>query len=265
MSLTLGIVRLMVLSAYFLGSLARAENCPAEVHIGFPNFEVVPFIYGTDSLASKPGLLVDWTFDALARSGCKPKVTILRRPAKREMVEMQAGAIDIGPGVGFSPERLQDMAFPMVNGVSNPALVIIRDQVSLYVREGDQSVKWDGKTLQSVNPRVGISAGVLLSQVVTENHHWQVDIASDPLNNIKKLRANRIDVIVEADVLVSHYLSDKDAQDIRKLSPPALVVDRYAPVSKQFQEKYPEFTRRFWLEICKASRVTFTSLPTCRL
>ena len=50
---------------------------------------------------------------------------------------------------------------------------------------------------------------------------------------------------------------------VRKLSPPVRVTNRYAPVSKHFHQAYPEFTERFWLELCRQSRAAATSLPAC--
>jgi len=259
------VLRTLVCASCLFCTLAMAEDCPSEVRVVFPNFPVAPYIYGTDAIVAPPGKLVEWSQAALSHTGCSPKVSFFRRPPRRELAELRAGAYDIAPGVAFTPEQLHDFAFPMRSGAINQNLVIVRDRVSLYVRAGDESVKWDGKTLQLPNPIVGVSAGVLLAHATAERNGWNVESAYDPQGNLQKLMANRVDVILEPDILLLSFMTKPEGKAIRKLIPPAMEADRYAPVSKQFQQKYPEFTRRFWLEICKESRSMSPTLPACRM
>jgi hypothetical protein len=241
-----------------------AEQCPSQVRVSFPNFEIAPYVLGTDEVATPPGLMVQWVANALARAGCTPLITIRRRPPNRQLAELDLGLLDILPG--FAPGNNPDgkLAFPMRGGVADPGRVVLADTVSLYVRAGERNVEWDGKTLTSVNPKVGTSTGGAGFKVIAATFGWQIELAATPRADLDKLLARRIDVIVEPDVVMQPYLAGSDGKAVRKLSPPALTKNRYAPVRKEFAQQYPEFTSRFWLELCRQSRTTMMALPACR-
>jgi hypothetical protein len=59
---------------------------------------------------------------------------------------------------------------------------------------------------------------------------------------------------MEPDVVLERYLVGADALAVRKLVPPVQATNRYAPVSTRFAAAYPEFTERFWLELCRQAR-----------
>lgn len=233
---------------------AAAEHCPAEVRVSLPNFEIAPYVLGTDKVESPPGLLIEWTRNALWLAGCKPRVVVKRRPPNRQIKELELGLLDVLPGFAFNDNPDGQMVFPMKDGVANQDLVVMSDTVSLYVRADDQGVQWDGKTLRSAKPLVGSSTGGTASARIARAYGWDVEIAPTPQHDLRKLVAGRIDVILEPDVVLGSYLIGADALAVRKLLPPAQVTDRYAPVSKQFAEQHPTFTARFWLELCRQSR-----------
>lgn len=253
-----------LLASTFAAPCALAEACPPEVRVSFPNFEIAPLVLGTDRVETPPGLLVEWTRNALARAGCAPKITILRRPPNRQLAELELGLLDMLPGFSYSAGLGQRMAFPMRDGAVNPDLVLLSDQVSLYARADDARVSWDGHTLESPNPRVGSSTGGALAERLAREHGWQVETAPTPQADLRKLLAKRIDVILEAQVTLAPYLGSVDGAAVRRLEPPVLVTNRYAPVRREFARRYPEFTRSFWLEVCKQSRASVATLPACR-
>lgn len=114
------------------------------------------------------------------------------------------------------------------------------------------------------NPHVAISAGSSIPQEIAEQHKWATEVAFTPELNIKKLLANRTDVILESNIWVQPYLSGKYGLAARKLEPPVQVIDRYVVVSKEFYNQFPEFTNKFWLNICLESRkAKWQSLPAC--
>lgn len=243
---------------------ALAETCPAEVRVSFPNFEIAPFVLGTDQVEHPPGLLVEWTRNALAAAGCRESaVVILRRPPNRQLAEIELGLIDILPGFAWSAQLARHMAFPMRRGVPDPDLMIKSDLVWLYVRAADTRVKWDGKQLSAPNPRVGTSTGGSATGSVIKAHGWPVEMAANPRIDLQKLIAGRVDVILEPEVVLESYLQGPAGRAVRKLSPPALATDRYAPVRRAFEEQYPAYTRRFWRELCKQSHSTRRNLPPC--
>ncbi|MET3133428.1 hypothetical protein AAKU55_003718 [Oxalobacteraceae bacterium GrIS 1.11] len=241
---------------------ARAEECPAEVRLALPDYAVLPFIAGSTKLMQPPGLIVEWTYRALAGSGCRPTVSVRRRPYRRLLLEMQQGLADIGPGLAYSPARRREMMFPMLNGDIDHRLVLIEDSISLYVRGDERQVEWDGRSLRGTRSRLGVSSGVVLAQIA-KGHGWAVEVADNPLIDLNKLIARRVDIIMEADALLNFSLDGGELAAVRKLQPPVLVLHRYAPVSLRFAQRYPEFTRRFWLALCQQSRSQAQALPAC--
>lgn len=259
---------LAALGAGFLlcsaASCGAAERCPAEVRVSLPNFAIAPYVLGTDKVESPPGLLIEWTRNALQLAGCKPRIVIKRRPPNRQMKELELGLLDVLPGFAFIDNPDDHLVFPMKDGQADLDRVVMSDTTSLYVRADDESVRWDGKTLQSANPRVGSSTGGASSDRIARGFGWELESAATPQDNLRKLIAGRIDVIMEADVVLGPYLVGADALAVRKLSLPARVTHRYAPVGKRFAAAYPEFTGRFWLELCKQSRAALPALRACK-
>lgn len=246
-----------------LGARAAAQRCPAQVRVSLPNFEIAPYVLGTDKVESPPGLLVEWTRQALARSGCRPRIVIMRRPPNRQLAELAMGLLDVLPGFAFNDNPDDQLIFPMKNGAANAALAVMTGSVSLYARADDMSVRWDGATLRSTNPLVGSSTGGATTEMLARAHGWRIESAPTPQADLRKLIAGRIDVILEPDVVLRTYVSGADARAVRRLLPPVSVTNRYAPVSKLFQQTYPEFTERFWLELCRQSRAGAPAMPAC--
>lgn len=225
-----------------------ASACPKEVRVAFPNFPVPPLIYGTTEVEVPPGDMVIWTRSALAIGDCKPLISIRRLPVKRLLAELRANTVDIAPGFAPTAPNLAMLAFPRRGKELDSSLVVIHDRVSLYVRADDHATKWDGRNLSLSKPRIGISAGIAATKVETEKRGWLVDEAGNPQSNLAKLRAHRIDAILEPDVWFETYLRTVPDQraHIRKLEPQVSSIDRYAPVSIGFYGSYPDYTRQFW-------------------
>jgi hypothetical protein len=80
---------------------------------------------------------------------------------------------------------------------------------------------------------------------------------------VRKLLAGRVDVILEPDVVVLPYLAGADGRAVRRLQPPVQLTHRYAPVSKRFLQAYPEFTDRFWREMCRQSHAGTSAARAC--
>lgn len=243
---------------------ALAARCPDEVRVSLPNFEIAPYVLGTDEVQSPPGLLIEWTRKALTLAGCKARIVIKRRPPNRQMKELELGLLDVLPGFAFSGNPDDPLVFPMKAGAANLDRALMSDAVSLYVRADDQRVHWNGKRLLSPNPRVGTSTGGVLTKLIARDNGWELETAATPQEDLRKLIAGRIDVIMEPDVILGAYLVRADALAVRKLSPPAHTTHRFAPVSKQFAAAYPEFTERFWLELCRQSRASQPGARPCR-
>ena len=242
---------------------AAAPLCPPAVRVSFPNFEIASLVLGTDRIESPPGQLVEWTRRAIADTGCKSTVSMVRRPPNRQLAEMDLGLLDILPGFAFSADLATRLAFPMRGDGADTTLAVMRDTVSLYVRAAEKRISWNGSVLAGAT-QVGTSTGGAAADTVIREHGWTREMAPTPYADMQKLIAARIDVIIEPDVIMARYLRGAGAGQVRKLTPPALVTDRYAPVRAGFQQQYPEFTRRFWHALCMQSRADYPALGDCR-
>ncbi|HEU4375526.1 MAG TPA: hypothetical protein VFS02_18670 [Telluria sp.] len=245
------------------GACAAAEQCPEQVRVSLPNFEIAPFVLGTDKVESPPGLLIEWTRQALARSGCTPHIVIMRRPPNRQLAEAAMGLLDVLPGFAADGNQGDQLIFPTQDGAANAALSVMTDTVSLYARANDMRVRWDGATLRSTKPLVGSSTGGATTDAIARAFGWRIEPAPTPQADLRKLIAGRIDVILEPDVVLSTHMTRADARAVRRLLPPVRVTNRYAPVSHHFYQAYPEFTERFWREMCRQSRAASHPARAC--
>jgi hypothetical protein len=247
------------------GAPFHGTPCPAQVRVSFPNFEIKPLVLGTDRIETPPGKLVEWTRRALAATGCKSAIALLRRPPNRQLAELDYGLLDILPGFSHADSLAKRLAFPMADGVPDPMLAVMRDTASLYVRAGDKRIAWNGNALTGGGALVvGTSTGGASGDATIIEHGWRTESAPTPFADMQKLIAGRIDVILEPDVIMARYLDGADGRLLRKLTPPVRVSLRYAPVRAAFQQQFPDFTRRFWHAICVQSRADDPALGACR-
>jgi hypothetical protein len=248
-----------------VGAPFYGTPCPAQVRVSFPNFEIKPLVLGTDHIETPPGKLVEWTRRALVATGCKSAIVLLRRPPNRQLAELDYGLLDILPGFSYADSLAKRLAFPMADGAPDPQLGIMRDTSSLYVRASDKRIAWNGNALTGDGPIVvGTSTGGASGDATIIEHGWRTESAPTPYADMQKLIAGRIDVILEPDVIMARYLAGADGRLLRKLTPPARVSNRYAPVRSAFQQQFPDFTRRFWHAICVQSRADDPTPGACR-
>ncbi len=240
------------------------EPCPAQVRVSLPNFEIAPFVMGTDEVASPPGLLVEWTRNALRAAGCKATITIKRRPPNRQLTEVELGMLDILPGFSYSANPDDHLVYPLFDGAPDERRAVMADMVSLYVRSGESGVRWDGATLSSPHGLVGTSTGGASTEEIARKFGWKLESAPTPRADLDKLLAGRVDVIMEPEVVMTAYLTGETASKVVKLSPPARTTFRYAAVRKGFAAQYPGFTEKFWRELCLQARSGGGQLPACR-
>lgn len=243
---------------------AAAEACPRQVRVSLPNFEIKPYVLGSNSVQSPPGLLIEWTRNALRASGCAPGVVVVRRPPNRQLAEIARGRLDILPGFAYSANERDALVYPMRDGAVDTRRAIVADTVSLYVRAGEMAVDWDGQALRSPRNVVGSSTGGASTDELAQRYGWQLESAPTPLADLNKLVAGHIDVMAEPDMVIAPYLDQAMAGRVRKLQPPASTTLRYAAVRGGFAAQYPAFTERFWYQLCLQSRRSETSLPPCR-
>lgn len=244
---------------------AAANNyCPPQIRITYTDAELPPYVLGSGAdFQEPPGLFVAWARAALRKLGCMDVVTESRLPYHRIVSSMSAGTIDIRVTGGYRSDVAEIMRFPMRGETVNRALAVAEADTRLYVLKNSPAVEWDGTRLRlsGPNPTVGTVRGHYTEKVV-QARQWEIDSAPTWEANTRKLLSGRVAAIVGPDSVVDAL---QGREVMQMLDPPVQYDLYFAPVSRQFHEKYPEFTRRFWLEICRESRTTFVRLPACDL
>lgn len=199
----------------------------------------------------------------MKRLGCTQVVREFRLPYNRIVANMTAGTIDIRVTGGYRPDVVEFMRFPMGDKGANAALAVAEADTRLYVLKGSRSLEWDGKTLRfnGPYPAIGTVRGHF-SEKALQARRWEVESAPTWEANVKKLVSGRVAAIAGTDSVVDAL---PERKSLETLDPPVQYDLFFAPVSNQFYDKYPAFTRRFWLEICIESRSLFKKLPACSL
>lgn len=240
-----------------------ATACPASLRIAFLDTYLPPYLQGaSEAFEQPPGLLVDWTRTALKRLGCEAE--LLRLPQRRLLAELEAGAVQLAPGIGFNAERAQLFAFPLrADGSPEPRLSIGEARLSLFsLRDRRREVQWDGQRLtMNENFKVGVvSRGV--EEPLALARGWAIETALNHALNAEKLRRGRLPLVLMPHLALNRAELDR-APALVELQPPVLRTHFYAPAHRAFEQIEPAFVQSFWRELCRASRAHFTEMPAC--
>lgn len=245
------------------------EACPAQVRVSFLDYDVPPWFNGTGAeFADPPGHVVVWIQKAIAHTGCPTKVVLLRRPVKRFYLELEQGMTDIVAMASATPERLASSAFPMIHGQLNARLTYLSSDTSLWVRQGDRSVQWDGRVLRGPQGfKVGVSSGQG-SEALARKRGWNLELGVNGVSVIDKLLAGRSHVILLPDITVAASPPQEQAR-MERLLPSLEQTLFFSPANKQFHARYPGFMSRYWDALCQISRAEpdlpmQKKLPPCR-
>lgn len=243
-------------------TMAWASDCPERVRLAYTDVALPPYVLGEGAeFSNPPGLFVVWARTALERMGCKQVATEVRLPYNRIVASMATGDIDVRVSGGYRDEVAAIMVFPMAGNGTNRAMAVAEAGTALYVRKKAPLAEWDGKVLRFTgpNPTIGAVRGHYTERMVRARQ-WDVDAAPTWESNVKKLLLGRVAAMVGPDSVVEAL---SGYEQLERLEPPLSIDLYFAPVSRQFYAKYPDFTARFWTEICRESRATFRQLPAC--
>lgn len=243
---------------------AAEPDCPPRVRLAYTDAPLPPYILGQgETIAEPPGLFIKWARAALAKMGCLHVASEARLPYNRIISNMEAGSIDLRVTGGYRPDLAGTMVFPMEAGAPSRAMAVAEAGTMLYVAKDAPAATWDGKTVSFTGtPRaIGTVRGHYTEKLL-QSMKWPVDSAPTWESNTKKLLLGRVAAIVGPDSVVNAL---PERGQLAVLEPPVAVDLYFAPASLPFYKAYPNFTQRFWLEMCRESRATFKQLPTCSL
>lgn len=255
---------LVAATALLLGGTALAQaRCPAQLRIGFLDYELAPLLLGKDKTQAPHGKVVDWVRQAIARSGCSPQLTLLRFPITRGRELLSRNEIDIWAVAFPGPDLLAIGALPMDGDAVDPQLGFYTASYSLYAGSRDNTVSWDG--LKLVGPddlRVGVAPVPALRALVAERN-WTAENGLDTQNVLNKLVSGRSTVAILPDLIMSTQAPEV-LERLRRLSPPVLSSWYYSVASKELVRRHPVFIKSYWLEMCRAGRADQQNKSPCR-
>lgn len=258
----MALIAAVPLWGWALPAAAAAGPCPERIRLAYTDVALAPYVLGDgDELPDPPGLFVTWARTALQRLGCKHVASEVRLPYNRIVASMETGDIDIRVTGGYRDEVAHIMVFPMSGSGTNRALAVAEAATALYVRKKSPLAEWDGKALRFTgrHPTIGAVRGHYTERLARARQ-WDVDAASSWEANLKKLMLGRVAAIVGPDLVVQAL---PGYEQLERLEPPVAVDLYFAPVSRQFFARHPDFTMQFWMEICRESRASFRKLPAC--
>lgn len=243
---------------------AAQADCPAQVRLAYTDAALPPYVLGSgDVIPDPPGLFVQWARAALRKLGCRSGVTEVRLPYNRIVNSLTEGSVDFRVTGGYRPELASIMVFPMEVGAPMRAMAVAEARTMLYVLQQNPGLSWDGRALvfTGSSRAVGTVRGHFTEKLL-QSMNWPVDSAPTWESNAKKLLLGRVAAVVGPDSVVDAL---PERSQLQPLEPPIAVDLYFAPASVQFYKAYPQFTHRFWLEICRESRARFRHLPACTL
>ena len=240
---------------------ARAAECPARIRLLVPDTAFPPLLLQDgEAFGDPPGMLVAWIQHAVAATGCRTELKLTRRPVPRMIYEIDDDLQDGVAGFAWSPERGQKLRFPLSEGKPDLALVIAQTTVSLYVRQDDDSVIWDGRTLTASNPVVGVVRGQM-TEVIGTARGWGLDPTNEGRSVVAQVLAKRLDIAMLSDLIDSPTF---EGMTLKKLTPPVAHIEYFAPVAPRFYDRYPAFTEKFWRAFCREGRTFQKASQACR-
>lgn len=237
--------------------------CPAEVRAVYPDIDATPFINGRGAaIPQDPGMLIDWTRAAFAKSACQPKVKFYRLPVIRGALEINQGRYDILLVASIDNPLAGQLRFPQEGERISQFKMLGRGALMLYTLP-DSAAVWDGVKLDLPAPgTVGVVRGQV-AQFVAQRNGWQIDESPDIESNFRKLSVHRVSAVLEQQLIASDFIKNQPGEKAQALKVPVQTMDYYSPVTPVFYQRYPEFTEQFWLDMCNQSRNVWKNLPKC--
>ena len=258
----------LTIAAGLITTTAQAGACPERLRIAFPDASAEPFVRGQgDDFAKPPGLLIDWVRAALRETGCLERAELLRLPARRVRVMIEAGQLDLVAGVGEGGPIAALLALPPHVGPRHDFDQSLGHvEYAFYARRGSP-IGWDGSQLSALPPeaRIGVTAGSR-AEVLAQERGWPADLAPSHESALLKLLAGRTPLLL----VHGYYLDERLRHDpvlarqIVKLSPAVERRRLHVGALPAFARAENGFVTRLWRELCKQSAAARAD-GACRL
>lgn len=186
-------------------------------------FENSPYM--SESLPAN-GVLAEMVSEAFRRQGITVHYQIY--PLRRLYHLVATGEIDGAVGVPFAADRTRNFVF------SAP---LVKVNYNFFARKQDHLQV--GRLAELKGLRIGVVRGGLNEQTLLAQG-LKVDAVSNHEQNIRKLLAGRIDLLVSVSeytqYLLNHHFSEAERDQLEKLEPPFAVRAKHLVMSKKRAE-----------------------------
>ena len=227
-----------------------SQHAGAQVRITLAAIpEAIPAVRPDGSLNpnERPGFRVE----VLRAAGktCGTTVNFMPVPWQRALELVKSSSVDGAFSASWSEERATFGAFPMRNGVPDPAKAMRGYTYNLYVHPASR-LGWDGKALTAPT---GSSR-----KVIVERGSAGVDLAArlglEPVqvsgyaNMVRMLAERRADGLVGIDVNVERQLAESPqlTPQVKEVTPPLETRHGYVMFSKTFYAGQPALSECMW-------------------
>lgn len=189
----------------------------------------------------------------LKQAARKAGVEVERRiaPRRRCLDEIRAGISD-GMIGAFTPERSAIAAFPLAGGA--PDVTKAFGTVRYYpYRRVSSDVLWDGQRFHGLKGSVGVeSAFAFVTDRLRALGVPYDDGAKTLGQNMDKLRADRVDVVIGMDLEADKLVAQRHPGRIERAGAAFDLSPMYLMLSKQFYAAHPQVAQRLWRAVQEA-------------
>ncbi len=214
-----------------------------DLRLTYTDQDARPYLTGTGAtIPEPPGIAVELVQRVVSQLGAR--LVLTRLPARRMAEEVKAGRQDGILGFRHSPERAQDLVFPMRDGKPDATRHAARLAHSLY-RRRDSAVTWDGQRVGGLTAPVAVSSTQLVADALLAQGIEIMRVESGG-QMFAMLSLGRVDAVVIIDALGDRQLREQGGSRIEKVAPPMLIEDFHVPVSRRFYNAHRDFTERLW-------------------
>ncbi|MBF0529818.1 MAG: transporter substrate-binding domain-containing protein [Deltaproteobacteria bacterium] len=242
----------MILSIFFMlfvafwGSLsAEAQNNPQTITIAIEDVPVPPWTF-----PDATGLNIEMM--KLVGQKLAFNIEWKKAPWKRCLEMLKKNEIDGVASGSFKEDRKEMGVYPMNDkGEVDPSRAMMMEGYTIYRLKG-ADLDYDGKAFKNLQGKIGAQMGYSVVDSLKKIGAQVDDGAKDPMALITKLVETRVQGIVLQSLGADMLLKNKPdlAGKIEKCSV-AFVEDKpyYLILSKEFCQKYPEFSQKIWNQI----------------
>lgn len=256
--------RLAIIGLVLLGLSSPGLYSPAhaaELRLAYIEQDASPYLSGIGpAIPARPGIAVELVQRAVVRLG--GRLVLTRMPARRMIQEVKAGRQDGILGFRYSPERAQDLIFPMRDGQPDATRHAARLAHSLYRRQGS-AITWDGRRVGGLTTPLAVSSTQLVADALQAQGIEIIRIENSG-QMFAMLALERVDAVVSLDIIGDRQMVEQPATQaaarIEKVMPPVLIEDFHVPLGHAFHAANRDFAERLWRMIGDLRDATYAEL-----